>query len=337
MTSMNKFYINKLSSVVFLGHTDVFNELLKINNNLKLKTIIITSKDQSKKIENKNFKYFIYDKMDNKFKNFILKQVNIESTLFISLGARQIFSKDLINNFFKNNLINFHETRLPLDSGGGDISWNIMREDRISNMLCHLIDESIDAGPIIYHKKSLIPKNRVIPKDMFEYKMIKFLEFYEEFIKKLLKKEKFDLMHQVDYLGRYNPRLNTEIDGLIDWSLNSYELINFINAFDEPYIGASSYLNSGNHGKLYIKDCQLHGGDSSNHSFMSGIVSRHDKDWIVVSTSGKHMLLIQKVINKSGKNILDKIKVGDRFYSPSKELEISKKNRNIYNASGLKK
>ena len=126
-------------------------------------------------------------------------------------------------------------------------------------------------------------------------------------------------------------------DGLIDWSLNSYELINFINAFDEPYIGASSYLNSGNHGKLYIKDCQLHGGDSSNHSFMSGIVSRHDKDWIVVSTSGKHMLLIQKVINKSGKNILDKIKVGDRFYSPSKELEISKKNRNIYNASGLKK
>ena len=30
------------------------------------------------------------------------------------------------------------------------------------------------------------------------------------------------------------------------------DLINFINAFDEPYIGASTYLNNGNFGKLYI-------------------------------------------------------------------------------------
>ena len=40
----------------------------------------------------------------------------------------------------------------------------------------------------------------------------------------------------------------------------------------------------------------------SNHPFMSGIVSRHDKDWIVVCTSSKHMLLIES-INEKGKNI----------------------------------
>ena len=102
---------------------------------------------------------------------------------------------------------------------------------------------------------------------------------------------------QANYLGRYNPRLNTELNGLIDWNLNSYDLINFINAFDEPYAGSSTYLNNGNFGKLYIKNVQLHGGDSSNHPYMSGIVNRHDKGWIVVSTSGKHMLLIEKVLD----------------------------------------
>ena len=47
-----------------------------------------------------------------------------------------------------------------------------------------------------------------------------------------------------------------------------------------------------------MKKAQLHGGDSSNHPFMSGIVSRHDGDWIVVSTKSKHMLLIEKVLDK---------------------------------------
>ena len=55
--------------------------------------------------------------------------------------------------------------------------------------------------------------------------------------------------------------------------MDSYDLFNFINAFDEPYKGASTFLNNGNFGKLYLKKVHLHGGDSSNHPFMSGIVS----------------------------------------------------------------
>ena len=35
----------------------------------------------------------------------------------------------------------------------------------------------------------------------------------------------------------------------------SYDLINFINAFDDPFKGASTYLNNGNFGKLFIKKC----------------------------------------------------------------------------------
>ena len=124
---------------------------------------------------------------------------------------------------------------------------------------------------------------------------------------------------------------------MIDWKLDSYNLINFINAFDSPHRGASTYLNNGNFGKLYLKKVQLHGGDSSNHPFMAGIVSRHDNEWIVVSTSSKHMLLIEEVLDKNGKNILKKIKAGDRFYTLQSELDTSKKTRSIFKSKGLKK
>ena len=81
---------------------------------------------------------------------------------------------------------------------------------------------------------------------------------------------------------------------LIDWNLESYDLHNFICAFDDPYKGASTFLNNGNFGRVYLKNVHIHGGDSSNHPYMAGLVSRHDKKWIVVATRSKHMLLIEK-------------------------------------------
>ena len=70
---------------------------------------------------------------------------------------------------------------------------------------------------------------------------------------------------------------------------------------------------------------------------MSGIVSRHDRDWITVCTSGKHMLLIEKVIDSKGNNILNKIKPGDRFFTPSTKLDNARSKRIYYNSYGLKK
>tara|TARA_B110000046_G_scaffold184190_1_gene222073 strand:+ start:498 stop:1508 length:1011 start_codon:yes stop_codon:yes gene_type:complete len=331
----NKFYIKNLKSVVFLGESSVFSELIKINNTLKLDTIIITSSHQSKLID-KKLNFDIFDIIDKKFKDFVKKKVKAENTIFISLGARYIFKKNIIENFFLNNLVNFHSTRLPLDAGGGGFSWKIMREDRIDNQLVHLIDEGIDTGPIIENHLSLFPKQCQIPKDFEYYGLKKFIEFYLEFLKKVKNGIFFDLKPQINYLGRYNPRLNTEIDGLINWELDSYDLYNFINAFDEPYKGASTFLNNKNFGKLYIKKVHLHGGDSSNHPYMSGIVSRHDKDWIVVSTKFKHTLLIEEVLDKEGNNVIKNIKVGDRFYTPYHELEKSKTTRTIVNFKGFK-
>ncbi len=332
----NKFFMNKIEKVVIFGQSDTFPELIKINKKLNLETIIVTSEHQAKLMDKKKTNYIIFNSIDEKFKKFIKKKTNIKNTLFIGIGPRYIFKAKTIS-FFEKNFINIHNARLPFDQGGGGYSWTIMREDRIDNQCIHIMDDKIDGGPVIYNKLSIFPKSCITPKDHYNYNFKQAIKFYSEFLNKLIRKHKFELVPQVKYLSRYNPRLYTELDGLINWNLNSYDLINFINAFDDPHKGASSYLNNGNFGKLYLKKVHLHGGDTPNHPYMAGIVSRHDKNWIVVCTSSKHMLLIEEVLDRSGKNIISKIKVGDRFYSPQNELDLPKSRRVYFNSMGKKK
>lgn len=315
--------MKKLKNIVFIGENDVLDKLIQINNKKSIKSEIITSPDQSK-LFNKNIKYKVYKKLDNKFKKYIKNKYNIEETLFISIRSRWIFSKDLINNFFKGNLINYHPTRLPLDSGAGGFSWQIMRGDKINNQLFHMIDDKIDNGPIILTEKYIFPNSCKFPKDYLSFCLSKLPIFYETLLNKIIKKEKLVIQHQQKYLSRYCPRLNTKLNGWIDWNIESLELSRFIDAFDDPYIGASTMINDE---KVTIKKAYLHSGDSSNHPFMAGMVSRHDTNWIVVSTKDKHMLLIREVLNKNNKNILSKIKVGDRFYTPHNKLDQAKKIR----------
>ena len=98
MIKNNNFYIENLNSVVFLGQSDVFSKLIKINNSLKLNTLIITSSHQAKLID-KKIDYKIFDKLDDKFNDFIDKNIKVKNTIFVSLGARYILDTGMTNRF----------------------------------------------------------------------------------------------------------------------------------------------------------------------------------------------------------------------------------------------
>lgn len=323
MIKNSQFYIENIRSVVFIGWCPNIDALIKINVLLKLESLIITSANQ-KKLFNKNLKVNVFkDIEDSKFTKFIKDNCDIKNTLFLSVSSMFIFKKKSIN-FFEGNLVNFFPSRLPYDTGRGGFSWHIMREDRIYNQLFHIIDEGMNTGPIIDSEKSLFPKNCKIPLDFEDYKWNAMNNFYKNFIKQIKNNKNYNIQVQNKNLGRFNPSLNTMLNGYIDWNLNSYDLYNFINAFDEPHQGASTFINRANIGRLFLKAVHLHGGDTNNHPFMTGIVSRHDKKWITVSTSGKHMLLIERVLNEKNKNVIDEIKEGDRFFTPYNHIENSK-------------
>ena len=151
MIKDNKFLLNNFSNVVIFGRPQY--EILKINKKLGLSTTVITSKDLSKLMDKRLIDYKVFNSMDERCINFLKKNFNFKKTLFIGIGPRYIFKKNTIK-IFENNFINVHNSRLPLDAGGGAGSWMIMREDRICNMCIHMMTEDIDGGPIL--KSSII-------------------------------------------------------------------------------------------------------------------------------------------------------------------------------------
>ena len=47
----NKFYIKKLENIVFLGFSQKLKELIKINDSMDIKTMVVTGSDQAKAID----------------------------------------------------------------------------------------------------------------------------------------------------------------------------------------------------------------------------------------------------------------------------------------------
>ena len=84
MLYQNSFFIKKLSSIIFIGYSDLFQSLITINKSLGLKTLIISSSDQVSKEDKKRYK--IFNKLDKKFKKYIKDNVDIDQT-FVSLGS----------------------------------------------------------------------------------------------------------------------------------------------------------------------------------------------------------------------------------------------------------
>ena len=74
--------------------------------------------------------------------------------------------------------------------------------------------------------------------------------------------------------------------------------------------------------------------DSYFHKFQSGIIYRKGPSWISVCANGG-TLIIKIALDKNRKNLIDSIKVGDRFSTPNSYLD-KRYNRVIYTPSGIR-
>ena len=326
----------KITDVVFFGFSPIIDSLFEINKQHKVKSLLITSPDQSKNI-NKKLNYKIFKKLDKNFEKFIESKFKKENTLFISISSRWIFDKRQIK-FFNDKLINFHSSRLPFFKGGATFSWQILCGDRIHCNSIHLVNTKVDGGPIIFSKKSIFPNYCKIPKDFQEYDLKQLLKTYKSFLNKVIDKENFVLKNQSNNIGNYFPRLDSSKDSWINWDLKPYEILKLINAFDDPYSGSQTFVTRFKNKKIKIKSVHMHEGEIPRHPIMNGVVIRNDGNWLVVSLGEQnYTLLIEKVIDEKGKNIINKIKSGDRFFTPSKFLNEFKTTRSRFGIFGNKK
>jgi methionyl-tRNA formyltransferase len=281
-------------------------------------------------LKGKNVPYLITDKIEKEdVKDFI---GNAQNTFFLSLCSAWLFKAKTIEEYFENRLFNLHGARLPQNRGGGGFSWQILTGNRFGFCVLHLIDEGIDTGDIVLFDEFLYPPTCRIP---LHYERI-YIDKNFRFLTDLLTETKVTqknvrLIPQAEYFSTYWPRLHTITNAWIDWLSEPYELERFICAFDSPYAGAQTLLNEK---KVHIKNTSLNFQDGTFHSYQSGLIYRKTKSWICVCIKGA-ALIIESVIDESGNDILESMKVGDRFFTPIGKLESSKQ-RVIFTPTGLK-
>lgn len=252
---------------------------------------------------------------------------------YLSLGAAWILKSEVIEKLFNNQLFNLHGTRLPQNRGGGGFSWQIMMGNRFGFCVLHQVDGGVDTGDIIAADEFIYPPTARVPQDYEEIYLKKNLDFVIDFIEAHRNgAEIVKPIRQSEWFSTYWPRLNTELNGYIDWSMNANEIERFICAFDSPYKGASTFLNGK---KVFLKNVSISAQDGCFHSFQSGLIYRKSKDWVCVALKGA-TLIIEEVRSEDDVSILKDIKAGDRFYTPQSFLE-NAMSRPTYTPTGLKK
>ena len=321
---------NKKELVLFSYHVWVESIIKESLPDNRFKIIkIITDKKIKLNIKNKkNIKILVTSKLSI---NWIKNNINLNDSLFISLGSPWIFSQQVIN-LFQNQLLNVHQSPLPKYKGSIS-SYVILFQVKALQSWIHFVKNEIDTGPLIYCRNIFLDSSLNTPEKVNNHIQYQNRRMIKNFLEDYSKKIEFKITNQNSFFNSYLPRLNSIINGWIDWSLNIYEIERFIRSFDKPYDGARTFLNGK---EVTIKNIDFSLEDSSLHSFSNGMVLRKFEGYLVVSVSFGSLYI--KEIKYNNKDITLKIKNGDKFHTPIKYIDLSRKrvlysniNNKIYN------
>ena len=309
-------------------------QLNKFNFN---KPIIIVSPDQEYYRDKKLLqKYNLYCNIDNLKKKGLVKVYKIKDinnkkiykilddnniNIGMSTSCRNIFKKKLIS-YFKGNLFNIHNSFLPNERGGAAYSWRILNDIKILGNTIHQIDEGVDTGKILLRIKYRVKNNKLFPLDamLLEHKKCKIL--INNYLKLLINNKKNKLINQEHNKSYYFPRLETEINGLINWDWSTNDIEKFIRAFSYPYPGAYSfYLNK----KVHILEAYIEKTSKKFHPFLNGKIFTVLKNKSIRMIAGGKSLIIKKIsINNKIYIPGNILKVKNTFVSKYKDLLLAK-------------
>lgn len=252
------------------------------------------------------------------------------ATLGISLGAPWIFKRKIIQ-MFDGRLINGHGARLPQDRGGGGFSWRILRGSRLGYSAYHLVTTGVDDGPIVKYREYVFPPHCRIPRDFETFAADHMYDLLKDLLAEIDQGQPIEAIPQIEYLSSYWPRLSADIHGFVDWDWYASEIEAFINAFDEPYPGASTLLGSR---LVKLRKAYVEQSDGTFHPFQSGIVYRRNPTGLFVAARGGALVIGQVLAD--GENIAGSVRVGDRFHTPHSYLERARATRVFYTPRGMR-
>lgn len=265
-----------------------------------------------------------------------LKEVITDKTIGLGIGEVYSFSRETIA-LFKGRLFDFMIIDLPRYRGGAHFTWQILRNDKKGCWNIQVINEDMvpgvfDSGEIIKRMEYAIPDDAEIPDDLFEASYSAGVRLFKEFIGEVQRGRAFQLRKVDETKGSFFPRRYTPEHGFINWAWSADEIKRFISAFDEPYAGASTFLRNK---RLFLKNCSIVNGEGGFHPAMAGLIYRICRGRIYVAAKDG-ALMINKIHDNEGKDVINDLVPGQRLFTPMKYLERALTFEAKYDSVGLK-
>lgn len=294
---------------------------------------IIGKKGETLKSELRKNKVTFYDSPDI-CRDRRLNDLITGRTLGLGFGEPWNFDRKTIDKF-GGKLLDFMGIPLPKYRGGAHYTWQIMRKDREGCCNLQVINEDMiqgvfDSGKIVKSKRYFFPASAKIPQDYFDAAVRREVAFLREFLKEIGENKVFKLKKIKEKESMYFPRLYTLKHGFIDWNWKNSEIATFIRAFDDPYKGASTFLGGK---RVYLKNACAEKKDGNFHPFQYGLVYRKYKNTVFVAARDGGVA-VKKITGNNGKNVMNAVRTGGRFFTPRGFLEESMLYRASYDTKG---
>ncbi len=321
----------KIDNLIILGGSHISIKFLTLLKKRRVKFKFFTSKrllndlmpngiTLKQNLFNNNFEFTSTENI-NKCKKFI-SSIN-KSFLILGFGEPWKLNNKLLKKV-GNRFLDFMGIPMPEYRGGAHYSWMILNKHFeggcfLQNVNKNTIQGYSDSGQ--YYMKLLYkyPKNLSIPNDYFKFSTKKEIAFLNNFIIKLKGNNNFKLKKMKNKGSVNFPRLNTNLNGFIDWSYDVDELNRFINAFSSPYSGASTYYNNQ---RVYFKNSKIF-KKNNFHIYCSGLIVNIFKEKIYIAAKGG-ILTVDSVSDKTGKDFKKRLVLGKRFLTPKNYIEKAK-------------
>jgi methionyl-tRNA formyltransferase len=128
---------------------------------------------------------------------------------------------------------------------------------------------------------------------------------------------------QIESEGSYFPRLITETNGAIDWTINGDFIEKTIRAFSDPYPGAFTYIKDT---KILIMESYFEKNNHNMHPLMCGKIIKHIEDGSIKVVVKDGYLYVTKIKNIHGDECIpsEVITHPGQFYTPIELIEIAK-------------
>ena len=192
-------------------------------------------------------------------------------------------NKKEVLNVSRIGVIGFHPTLLPMNRGRHPLIWAKVLGLKKSGTTFFFMDEGVDTGDVLDQKEfEILPEDTAA--DLYQ-KMITNAETQiEHFYPKLINGDYSRTKQKTDKGNIWRKRV--EMDGLIDFRMDTDSICNLIKGLSKPYIGAHLVYNGG---KIKVWDAKS--VKVNKDHLEPGKVLASSKEEILIKTSDGAVLI----------------------------------------------